>query len=235
MDTSEEGHWRVVENFPVPITRAVLDAYAQYVIASSNASDTVRPDGAEAHSVPKSVEEALAPLEILYGKTALSAIGIALHGAESIVRYVESAEVSSSDDEEAGKTSDDEEDSTHYDTHRARRGGGGAMSSTVSVHGISQPNDHASAPGVSSPLAEQRGRCLYHVGEHTLFSPYYCPCSAYAYQSIQRQEVWCCKHMLALQLVLRIEATGVTQGNLLVRIVSSAEYEQLLLHSLGIT
>ncbi|CBZ26422.1 conserved hypothetical protein [Leishmania mexicana MHOM/GT/2001/U1103] len=235
MNTAMATFSRAAEDYPALITRAVLDAYAQYVVAGSNSSDTLRPDGvvgAEAHGVPKSIEEALAPLEILYGKTALSAIGIALHGTEPVIRYVEGAEVDLSDDDESVKASDDDVECVHHEAQRARRSGADAVSSTARSNTVSQKDDQGSAAAVSSQVPVHRARCLYQVGEHTLFSPYYCPCSAYAYQSIQRQEVWCCKHMLALQLALRIEATGVVQDSLSVRIVSPAEYEQLLLRSL---
>ncbi|CAG9584117.1 conserved hypothetical protein [Leishmania major strain Friedlin] len=234
MSMAMTGFSRAAEDYPALITRAVLDAYAQYVVAGSHSSDALRPDGvvdAEAHDVPKSIEEALAPLEILYGKTALSAIGIALHGTEPVIRYVERAEADFSDDESV-KTADDDVGCVHREAQRARSSGADAVSSTPRSNAVSQQGDQESAAAVSSQSAVQRARCLYQVGEHTLFSPYYCPCSAYAYQSIQRQEVWCCKHMLALQLALRIEATGVVQDNLSVRIVSPAEYEQLLLRSL---
>ncbi|CBZ39024.1 hypothetical protein, conserved [Leishmania donovani] len=235
MSTAMASFSRAAEDYPALTTRAVLDAYAQYIVAGSHSSDALRPDGvggAEAHDVPKSVEEALAPLEILYGKTALSAIGIALHGAEPVIRYVERAEADFADDDESPKMAGDDVECVHRETQRAKRSGADAVSSTARSNAVSQQEDQESAAAVSSLVAVQRARCLYQIGEHTLFSPYYCPCSAYAYQSIQRQEVWCCKHMLALQLALRIEATGVVQNNLSVRIVSPAEYEQLLLHSL---
>ncbi|GET93661.1 hypothetical protein, conserved [Leishmania tarentolae] len=216
MSMAMESCWRTAESYPALITRAVLDAYAQYVVACSNSSDVLCPDnavGAETHGVPKSIQEALAPLEVLYGKTALSAIGIALHGTEPVIRYVERAEVNLSNEEDSVKTSDGDVECMHNEMPCARRCG-------------------SSATAVSSQVTIQRARCLYQVGDHTLFSPHYCPCSAYAYQSIQRQEVWCCKHMLALQLALRIEATGVMQDNLCTRTVSPSEYEQLLLRSL---
>ncbi|KAG5465886.1 hypothetical protein CUR178_00601 [Leishmania enriettii] len=229
-----EGRSWATEEYVACITRAVLDAYAQYIVTSSHFSEGVLAGSAgcaEVEGMPRSVEEALAPLEILYGKTALSAIGIALHGAEPIIRYVERAEVNASGDDESD-TLDDEDVTTNQETQCAGSSGGGAVSVTRCSRAALQEDDQGSVCAVSPKFREQRGRCIYHVGEHTLFSPYYCPCSAYVYQSIQRQEVWCCKHLLALQLALRIEGTGMPQDNLLVRVVDPAEYEQLLLHAL---
>ncbi|KAG5464411.1 hypothetical protein LSCM1_00596 [Leishmania martiniquensis] len=225
---------RSPEEYVAHITRAVLDAYAQYITVRSHISEAVEPNStgsAEVGGVPRSAEEALAPLEILYGKTALSAIGIALHGAEPIVRYVEQAGVSASDSE-AMETSDSEEENARLGAQRARSTDADAVSCTMPCNIGSQEDGQGSGIAAPRKPAEPRGRRLYQVGEHTLFSPYYCPCSAYAYQSIQRQEVWCCKHLLALQLALRIEAAGVPQDSLRVRVVEPAEYEQLLLQAL---
>ncbi|KAK7194056.1 hypothetical protein NESM_000318300 [Novymonas esmeraldas] len=217
------------EVYPALVTSAVLDAYARFVVADAEASGRLRRCSdvvrGEALEVPESIEAALAPLEVLYGKTALSAIGIALHGAEPIIRYVERVDRDNAAGDEENTFPDKDSDEA-----RARRGSptlrGPSHDSPVSSPA---PADSLS---VSAEADEQHGRCLYHVGEHTLFSAYYCPCSAYAYQSIQRQEVWCCKHLLALQLALCVEATGVPQECLRVRVVEAAEYEQLLLSAL---
>ncbi|KAG5490718.1 hypothetical protein JKF63_00840 [Porcisia hertigi] len=233
MDTAAGRLSRAVENYLAPITRAVLDNYATYIAVNSGTRDTQHlesTDGSGVQQVPRSIEEALAPLEILYGKTALSAIGIALHGAEPIIRYVERAEVKASDN--ATKTSTDDEVNTHHETQHGESSVMDVVSSTGLCNAALEPKDHGSTAGPSFQVAKQRERHLYQVGEHTLFSPYYCPCSAYVYQSIQRQNVWCCKHLLALQLALRVEAFGVAQDNLRERIVSPTEYEQLLLRTL---
>lgn len=63
--------------------------------------------------------------------------------------------------------------------------------------------NHQTAPSPkNSPLAP---RCVYRVGDYVLFSPYYCPCSAYAYQCIRQRAFATCKHMLALRLALHGE------------------------------
>lgn len=228
-----------VEVYPALVTAAVLDAYAEYLVSRAAATDGEESrDGvvrtSTTQETPQSVEEALAPLEVIYGKTALSAIGIALHGAEPVIRYVEEMtaqdstdgageEVTRNDNNAEEITSDDEV----VDTSSALSAAGCKKDDNAKM----QPETATSSASLSQQ-AKQRGRCLYHVGEYTLFSPYYCPCSAYAYQSVQRQEVWCCKHLLALQLVLRVEATGLPQDNLRERIVPAAEFTQLLLKAL---
>ncbi|KPA81675.1 hypothetical protein ABB37_03984 [Leptomonas pyrrhocoris] len=242
---------RSVEVYPALVTEAVLDFYAQYLVAraASSHSDDGAGQGTASTSqeVPQSLEEALAPLEVLYGKTALSAIGIALHGAEPVIRYVEEINPEAEHerekddrgavDEEEEVTSDDEEGGVHVRmappaSREATATDLASPSSFATQDRRRNEEPHVTAATVTtttlSQQARQRGRCLYHVGEHTLFSPYYCPCSAYAYQSIQRQEVWCCKHLLALQLALRVEATGLPQENLRDRIVPAAEFTQLL-------
>lgn len=212
---------RAVEAYPALVTSAVLDAYAMYL--TSRGDSTMQRHLRSLREVPQSLEAALAPLEVLYGKTALSAIGIALHGAEPVIRYVEeeahAAEGQRSTEE---VTSDDEEGGVAVNQ----------LSAPPAHESVVGDASHASASAALPQHAEYRARCLYHVGEHTLFSPFYCPCSAYAYQSIQRQEVWCCKHLLALQLALRVEATGLPQDTLRVRVVDAVEFEQLLLAAL---
>jgi predicted nucleic acid-binding Zn finger protein len=250
------------EVYPALVTNAVLDAYTQYRLSQS-ADATASGDAAlqrkkqsNSREVPQSLQEALAPLELLYGKTALSAIGIALHGTELVIRYVEELPTTAADDDHDDdydannndsnertddEVTDDEEGVRHtlqppptYNEEHIARG---------LSRGISHADEGATkeercvANSVSQTTTlyqrdAQGGRWLYHVGEHTLFSPYYCPCSAYAYQSIQRQEVWCCKHLLALQLALRVEAAGLPHDNFRVRVVPSAEFTQLLLNAL---
>lgn len=270
---------RAVEGYPALVTEAVLDAYARYLLSRAAPLRDIRPaneeeaneeSSAATAETPQSLEEALAPLELLYGKTALSAIGIVLHGAEPVIRYVEEiddaleeegntagqshgsasrkpAMVVTATDDSDEVTSDDE----GSDAHGASRDGSATDLSCAHDPTPSSPPSRkegdlnccvstmvpsttaATIAVTPSQQARQRGRCLYHVGEHTLFSPYYCPCSAYAYQSIQRQEVWCCKHLLALQLALRMEAAGLPHNDTLrVRVVPAAEFTQLLLRAL---
>lgn len=273
---------RAVEVYPGLVTEAVLDAYAQYLLSRAGSPSASRTDNS--HDVehknsqnlsstvetPQSLEEALAPLELLYGKTALSAIGIVLHGAEPVIRYVEEVDLSLESDpnvphgnsninssegasskrggtqiNDADEVTSDDEERPSNPAHQAA-----AVKNLSTVLSASQPsaspqsastgvglsaNAVPPAPPLLSPSqqARLRGRCLYHVGEHTLFSPFFCPCSAYAYQSIQRQEVWCCKHLLALQLALRVEAAGLPHDDALrVRVVSSEEFAQLLRRAL---
>ncbi|KPI90581.1 hypothetical protein ABL78_0341 [Leptomonas seymouri] len=246
-------HARSVELYPPLVTGAVLDAYAQYLVSRMDASSTddgiCQDSSPNSQEVPRSLEAALAPLEVLYGKTALSAIGIVLHGAEPVIRYVEEISAEVAQERERGDRSevDEEEEFTSNDSDadtltRAALSAGRPIiaedpSSTLRLARqdlVEHEKARATttAPVMLSQQAEQRGRCLYCVGEHVLFSPYYCPCSAYAYQSIQRQEVWCCKHLLALQLALRVEATGLPQETLRVRVVPAAEYTKLLLRAL---
>lgn len=87
------------------------------------------------------------------------------------------------------------------------------------VEGDSSPPPPPLTPPPVSPLpvelsqASQKNmdglpspsRYFYRVGDYTLFTPYFCPCSAYAYQCVRRQEQVCCKHMLALRIALRVE------------------------------
>lgn len=74
-----------------------------------------------------------------------------------------------------------------------------------------QPTPPCSSPlptrttAASSPASRLVPRSVYRVGDYILFSPYYCPCSAYAYQCIRKHEFSCCKHMLALRMVLHAE------------------------------
>lgn len=229
-----------VEIYPALATKAALDAYARYLIARATATsggedvtrDLVLSQPGEGEEVPESLEAALAPLEVLYGKTALSAIGIALHGAEPVVRYVEEGVDAAETVVVDEATSDDEEGESNPQSAVSPQAIPTAMetkkeSATGASH-AALPVDAKAQSMTPSQAAHRRARCIYHVGEHTLFSPFYCPCSAYAYQSIQRQEVWCCKHLLALQLALRVEATGLPQDTLRVRVVDAAAFEQLL-------
>lgn len=200
---------RSVEDTIQLVTSQVLDAYAAYVLASAlpspeqqrgvpsgedNEGDTQAPERRDA---PRSLEEVLCPLEVLFGKTALSAVGIALHGTERIIRYVERQSPQEGQDEE------------------------GVTRST------SEPEE-----GADRCVKDCR-RYLYRVGEHTLFSPYYCPCSAYSFQSIRREEAYYCKHLLALQLALRLEGTGVPQDSILIREIDAVTFEALILNEVS--
>lgn len=166
---------RCVEDIPQLLTAQVLDTYAGYV-ASQRATNGEAALSSSRNDFPASVAEALAPLELIYGKVFLSAVSIALHGAEPITRYVEG------DTANQGRSSDN----------------------------------------------TKKGRCIYRVGEHTLFSSYYCPCSAYAYQVLRRGEVWSCKHLLALQLVLRVELMGIQQDHVRTSVVDTVTFHRML-------
>lgn len=194
-------------DIPFVLTHLILERYAKYVIQRNRKQNGVTeraPDlnsSDEGDDVPGSLEEALAPLEILYGKTFVSAVGIAIHGAETVIRYVEVPEHTVTDDEALGE--EEEEQQTHADAHT-----------------LSSPTPLSSCAS--------RSRCVYKVGDHILFSPYYCPCSAYAYQSVRRQDVWCCKHMLALQLAIKLEESGIPQDNLRSRPVPQTLFESII-------
>lgn len=208
---------RTVEDIPQLLTERVLESYAAYIRQNTQpSSDGSACAGVSAQPgystlppaprggcavnchTPESLQEALAPLEIVFGKTALSAMGIALHGTEAIVRCMERGDP-----------------------------------------GVSQPESLCSDPPVDSigddgiARAGLSPRCLYRVGDHTLLSPYYCPCSAYAFQSVRREEVYFCKHLLALQLALWLEATGIRQDNILIREVDPVTFEALLFNEIG--
>lgn len=79
--------------------------------------------------------------------------------------------------------------------------------------GVSMSGHTSTDPrSLESPLTSQSSvlpglvpRMVYRVGDYILFSPYYCPCSAYAYQCVGRHQFACCKHMLALRLALQLE------------------------------
>lgn len=190
---------RFAEDIPPLLTEQVLDAYTDFLTFSHREQQRMEqqwitgnatacsssPSTADQPNLPRQLEAVLAPLELLYGKTFVSAVAIALHGAEPVVRYVE---VASSD--EATET----------------LAGGDATLGT--------------------------GRCLYQVGDHKLFSPYYCPCSAYNHQSIRCGDVWLCKHLLALRLAAKVEATGIQQDCIRVRHVPRAAFAAMLLEAL---
>ncbi|KAH9577933.1 hypothetical protein LSM04_000152 [Trypanosoma melophagium] len=72
------------------------------------------------------------------------------------------------------------------------------------------------------------GRCLYFVGDHCLLSPYFCPCGAYNYQGMRRQETWLCKHLLALRIALHLERRGLATDGIRTRKVSTEELQEML-------
>lgn len=216
---------RSVEDLPPLITDLAINAYVNFIEhAGERGRDSENADGGvylvDGLEVPQSVGEALAPLELLYGKTFHSAVAIVLHGAEPVVRFVEGSDRGEETSE--GSTTDTEGSTT------AER----CIDENAEPH-YSASDEQQGRPCRSHfPLTEEQlnqRRCIYQVGEHTLFSSYYCPCSAYAYQSIHREEVWCCKHLLALKLALRLEEAGIGQDTLRVKVVGTAEFENILL------
>ncbi|CCW63315.1 unnamed protein product [Phytomonas sp. EM1] len=190
---------RHVEDITQLLTLQVLESYSNYMAlqAANSPLRTPHPSQPQDKVAPASVKEALAPLELLHGKTFLSALSIALHGKESVVRYVEdnicAAHMPSLPN--AQPTTENEEESP-------RRTLAGTSLSTA--------------------------RYIYRVGEHILLSEYYCPCSAYAYQSVRRKKVWCCKHILALRLCLALESAGVEQHNIQILVIDPKTFADLL-------
>ncbi|CBH16027.1 hypothetical protein, conserved [Trypanosoma brucei gambiense DAL972] len=67
---------------PAVVTELALKRYAEYLVRRRE-----KPEAAEGIS-GTTLEEALAPLYLLHGNTFTSAIGIAIHGAEHILRCV---------------------------------------------------------------------------------------------------------------------------------------------------
>ncbi|EPY30237.1 hypothetical protein STCU_04033 [Strigomonas culicis] len=195
------------EDVPLLLTEATLDRYATFLASTSGESDAA--NGAEKTAAPlesnadypaSSAEEALAPLELLYGKTFVHALAIALHGAEAVTCYIErDSAISSQPAEQQASPPGEGEEAMPRRTRDT-------SSTTALPHSL---------------------RRLYRVGEHVLVSPYYCPCSAYTYKSIRRQEVWCCKHLLALQILLKLESVGIHQANIITREVDSASFCEL--------
>ncbi|CCW69977.1 unnamed protein product [Phytomonas sp. Hart1] len=195
---------RHVEDITQLLTLQVLEIYSHYMAVQEGSSPpcSLKFSPLSKKVAPVSVEEVLAPLELLYGKTFLSGVGIALHGEESVIRYVE-GNISAAYDVPSGNVqsaSDKEEEECRC---------------TLTSRSLST------------------ARYVYRVGEHILLSPYYCPCSAYAYQSVRRKKVWCCKHILALRICLALESAGVKQHNILIQIVDTKIFDDLLAEAMS--
>lgn len=176
------------------------------VVSSSAAKEPHEDRGRDRRddAVGVASEALLAPLEVIFGRTFTHAIQIALHHAEDIVRYVEIYEprersAATTDPLEAGE----EEQQPSVGGKRIREN-------------ISDRSEAATD-----------GRMLYRVGDYTLFSPFFCPCSAYAYRSIRRKQCLCCKHILALRLALKLEAAG-RPGAVTTRFVPADTYRSML-------
>ncbi|KEG15218.1 hypothetical protein DQ04_00141060 [Trypanosoma grayi] len=175
------------------LTDLALNSYADHL-----ASQRALSDNSNGGTAPGAVclEEALAPLQLIHGKVFTSAVGIALHGAELIIRYV------ACDKLEEGEREEEEEKQQQQQQRQPWSGDGSESSFT--------------------------GRCLYFVGEHRILSPYYCPCGAYGYQSIRRQEMWLCKHLLALRLALLLERRGLVNDTIRVRRVTMCQFRDMM-------
>eukprot|EP00796_Vickermania_ingenoplastis_P006739 gene6739-4833_t len=185
---------------------------ARMVLVGSTAGGRRSGRGSASRQAALILEQTLAPLEILYGRTFTSAIGIALHHAEDVVRFVEEPE----------KAPAEQNETSVNDEHHSSAEGGEQMGETNDEAAPCQDTEPSSLPQSFSPLCSvvepvagvrSRGppmkeipRSVFRVGDYTLFSAYFCPCSAYAYQSVRRQDFTCCKHLLALQLALKLEA-----------------------------
>ncbi|RNF26898.1 uncharacterized protein Tco025E_00861 [Trypanosoma conorhini] len=180
---------RSVQSFPALLTDLALENYANHLTSQRRSQVTDSISGTTSGAA--SLEEALAPLQLIHGKVFTLAVGIALHGAESIIRYV------------AGDTCEPGEGVSHDEQQDQQR--------------------HVGGEGVRFS-----GRCLYFVGEHRLFSPYYCPCAAYGYQGIRRQEAWLCKHLLALRIALVLEEKGPVEGVIRERKVTKCQLQEMM-------
>ncbi|EPY36776.1 hypothetical protein AGDE_06748 [Angomonas deanei] len=173
------------------LTDQMLTVYADYV-ASTSDDPNVLPIVHERvrqykesglNAFPSSVEEALAPLEVLYGRTLLHATGIALHGTESVVCYVE--------DFTGGATEETENSSM------------------------------------------TTGRFLYKVGEYTLYSHTFARVPPMRFSLSVDTRCGVVKHLLALQMALKLQATGMKQDNIQVRVVDAEFFRSLLQTSLS--
>ncbi|RNF08381.1 hypothetical protein TraAM80_02841 [Trypanosoma rangeli] len=184
-------HTRNAQSFPALLTDLALDAYTNHLTSQRRLPETDSISGLTTGAA--SLEETLAPLQLIYGKVFTLAVGIALHGAESIIRYVA------------------------YDT---------CGSNDCVSH--SEQHDQQRHLEVESASGNSSGRCLYFVGEHRLFSPYYCPCGAYGYQGIRRQEVWLCKHLLALRMALVLEEKGLVKDVIRERKITRCKLQEMM-------
>lgn len=70
---------------------------------------------------------------------------------------------------------------------------------------------HAAEP-ITRLNVEDSGRFLFEVGEHYVLSPpsLFCSCTAFKYQVAVKNETNVCKHILAVQLALLVDATQPT-------------------------
>ncbi|EAN84726.1 hypothetical protein C3747_33g138 [Trypanosoma cruzi] len=177
------------QSVPALLTDLVLHNYADHL--TSQRTPPANYPITETRTGAASLEETLAPLQLIHGKVFTSAIGIALHGAESIFRYL-------------------------------------AYDSCEENEGVPHNEEQERQEEVEDENVNFRGRCLYFVGEHRLFSPYYCPCGAYGYQSIRRQEAWLCKHLLALRIALILEKKGLVRDVIRERQVTRCQLREMM-------
>lgn len=143
-------------------------------------ADVKEMQGAERDSA--SHINVLEPLLFLNGKVFSAATGIAYHMTEPIFRLVVPHE------QPAANTS---ENAT------LREGG---------------PMDATSSPPCVGMLASQRrvrtpGRYVFQVGSHVVFEPptSFCSCAAFKFQVVNKQDIRACKHIVALQMALRLD------------------------------
>lgn len=181
-----------VRAIPAFLTDVVLESYAAHLAAQRALPEDVSTGATTGAASP---EEVLAPLLLIHGKVFTSAIGIALHGAESIIRYVACDNFSAKKTGASNRAEEEEE----------------------------REQEPVDADGGPAP-----GRCVYFVGEHRLFSPHYCPCGAYGYQGIRRQETWFCKHLLALRIALVLEKRGLAKDAIRERRVSASQLQEMM-------
>ncbi|ORC90315.1 uncharacterized protein TM35_000081130 [Trypanosoma theileri] len=184
---------RNAHGVPELLTELALDNYADRL-----ATQRALAENAAAEVTPLSntwLEEALATLQLIHGKVFTSAVGIALHGAELITRFV---------------ACDD------------------TIESNSSKEQDQQQQPSSSKDDLHNGVNNFTGRCLYFVGEHCLLSPYFCPCGAYNYQGMRRQETWLCKHLLALRIALHLERRGLVTDGIRIRKVSTEELQGML-------
>nr|CCC94019.1 conserved hypothetical protein [Trypanosoma congolense IL3000] len=171
-------------DLPSILTELSLNEYAAHIASERQRGATV--DGEEGTS-PTTLEAVLAPLYMLYGKVFNSAVGIALHNAEPIVRYIV--------------------DNNSGDSNMRSR-----------EHFLNTNGEEA----------HTSGRCLYVVGAHRILSVFYCPCRAYNYFGIRRQEIWMCKHLLALQIALLLEKRGLSSDCIREKKVSVEKFQEMI-------
>jgi hypothetical protein len=69
---------------------------------------------------------------------------------------------------------------------------------------------HFGAEPILRLRAEGTGQCVFQVGPYLVIPPpaMFCSCSAFHFAMVNRQSSWGCKHVMALQLALQLDAIG---------------------------